>query len=188
MEAHVRIDEGVKRGPRKRASVARRRDPETDRVEGIPAHLNAEQVLELYLSEKTTSHIAEQLGVKRKTLVAWLRQQAPERWKQVQVVRALIRKEDADDTLDSGSIDALILARTRERLRSAQWDLERLDSPTFGPKQEVTVDVRVTIDSTVLEQANTLIGQYKEVSMLSSPTDTDEGVALLSDPTPDPGV
>lgn len=138
MEAHVRIDEGVKRGPRKRTSVALRRDPETNRVEGIPEGLDAEAILEQYLSEKTTSHIAKELGVRRKTLVAWLRATNPKRWKEVQVIRALVRKEDADEDLEERCRDALSLARTREKLRSAQFDLERLDSATWGAKQEVT--------------------------------------------------
>ena len=134
---HVRIDEGVKRGPRRQPNPPRRTDPETGRVEGIPADLDPDAVLALYLTEKTTSKIAEKFGVRRKTLVGWIRQQRPEQWKQAQIVRALVRKEDSEDGLD-GAGDALSLARAREVLRGAQWDLERLDSPTFGPKQEIT--------------------------------------------------
>jgi hypothetical protein len=76
--------------------------------------------------------------------------------------------------------DPLNLARGREAFRAAAWRGEREFPHRWGAKQEVTVDVRVTIDSTVLEQANTLIGQYKEIAL---PAQDDEGVALLSGPT-----
>lgn len=40
-----------------------------------------------------------------------------------------------------GASDALSLARAREQLRSAQWDLERVFSRIFGPKQELTIEL-----------------------------------------------
>ena len=187
-ESHIRIDEGIKRGPRKSRNGIRRRDPKTGQSAAvIPTNLLPATVLERYLSDEKTSEIALSYGISRSRLHQWLLEHAEEHWRKAQVARAVTALEQSKDDLASAQ-DPLTLARAREQMRGAQWELERLFSRLYGQKQEVTVDVRVTIDSTVLEQANTLIGQYKEVSMLSSPTDTDEGVALLSDPTPDPGV
>lgn len=131
---YQRIDKGIKRS---RRSVPRRRSPETGQVQAIPPDLNPKTVLEAYLTEQTTSKIAESFGVTRKSLVAWLRDVCPNEWKQVQIIRALARKEDADEGLETAS-DPLSLARAREMLRSGQWDLERLDSANYGQKQEVT--------------------------------------------------
>mgnify|MGYP003394623358 CR=1 FL=1 len=135
-ESHIRIDEGIKRGPRNpHKAPPRRLDTATG---AIPSTLTPEAVIERYLTESTTSQIAQSYGVSRKTLVRWLVEQRPKEWKQVQVIRALCRKDDGDEGLEV-ACDALSLARAREQLKSAQWDLERLDHTNYGMKQEVTV-------------------------------------------------
>ena len=139
-EAHVRIDEGIKRGPkvqRRPGPGKLRRNPETGKVQAIPDGLDYKEVLARYLSEDTTSQIAQSYGVTRKSLVAWLRQVAPKEWKQVQIIRAHDRKEVGNEEIETAE-DALSLARARELVRSAQWDLAALDDD-YKPKQEVTV-------------------------------------------------
>lgn len=106
-------------------------------MQGIPDNLDPREVLDLYLTEDTTSQIAKNLGVRRRTLVGWLKQTVPDEWKRVQIVRALCRKEDGDDGIETART-GLALARAREQLKSGQWDLERLDSSNYGPKQEIT--------------------------------------------------
>lgn len=148
-EAHVRIDEGVKRGPRHpHKPPAKRKDTATG---SIPDGLNPDTVIEQYLTESTTSQIAAAYGVSRKTLVRWLVEQRPNEWKKVQVIRALCRKEDADEGIE-GACDALSLARAREQLRSGQWDLERLDSKNYGQKQELTVSVQPILTINAVRQ------------------------------------
>ena len=136
---HQRIDKGVERGPRNghRPPVKR----EDNGKVSIPEGLDPQVVLDRYLTESTTSQIAQEFGVSRKTLVRWIRDVAPDQWKKVQVVRALCRKEDGDEGIET-ACDALSLARAREQLKSGQWDLERLDSGNYGQKQEVTVSVK----------------------------------------------
>ena len=137
--SHIRIDEGVKRGPKnQRTSVPRRRDPVTGQVQAIPPGLDPKDVLQRYMTEQTTSQIAASYGVTRKSLVAWLRQTAPHEWKAVQLIRAHDRKEIGNEQLE-GAEDALSLARAREMLRSAQWELQAID-PDYQPKQHVTVE------------------------------------------------
>jgi transposase len=137
-EAHVRIDEGIKRGPKKQGKIRPRRvNSQTGLAEAIPPGLDPKYVLDLYLQNPTTSGIAQKLGVRRSTLTLWLRKTCPEDWKNVQICKALMRKEDADEGLETAA-DALELARAREMLRSGQWDLERLDAANYGQKQEVT--------------------------------------------------
>jgi cob(I)alamin adenosyltransferase len=48
--------------------------------------------------------------------------------------------EQAKDDLGTAD-DPLTLARAREQLRSAQWELERLFSRLYGQKQEITHNV-----------------------------------------------
>jgi transcriptional/translational regulatory protein YebC/TACO1 len=90
------------------------------------------------MSEQTTSQIAKSYGVSRKSLVAWLRQVAPKEWLHVQLVRAHDRKETGNEELEVAD-DPLSLARAREKLKSAQWELQAID-PDYQPKQHVTVE------------------------------------------------
>ena len=144
-EAHIRIDEGIKRGPKKqRLALARKPVDESKLSPIIPAHLDPREVLERYLAEPHTSKIAESYGVTRRNLTRWLKDVCPVEWKQVQVVRALIFKEDGNEGLETAQ-DALALARAREMVKSAQWDLERLDSATFGQKIEQVIEVNHNI-------------------------------------------
>ena len=132
---YVRIDKGISRGPRHKHQLPQR---SAEAVGKIPPTLRPAEVLERYLTESTTSQIAASYGVSRKTLVRWLVEQAPNDWKQVQVVRALCRKENADEEIEV-ACDALSLARAREMLRSGQWDLERLDPANYSPQQRVEI-------------------------------------------------
>ena len=160
MADHIRIDEGVKRGP-KHAHKPPKKRPEGNGQ--IPADLSPATVIERYLTESTTGQIAYSYGVSRKTLVRWLQTHAPEQWREVQVIRALCRKEDADEQIET-ACDALSLARAREMLRSGQWDLERLDSKNYAAKQEVavTIDHQVAVEHSLTIGASELLGRIRQ--------------------------
>lgn len=144
---NIRIDKGVERKAVARSPFAQ--DQEEGQHPSIPADLDVQHVLDLYLTYRTTSQIAKDLGITRKSLVRWIVDKAPEQWKKVQVVRALCKKEDGDEGIES-CVDALSLARAREMLKSGQWDLERLDSRTYGPKQEITANVQPILNIMVM--------------------------------------
>ena len=137
-EAHVRIDEGIKRPKHAHKPPKHRRKADLGSWV-IPVDLNPQEVLERYLAANTTSHIAQQYGVSRKALTQWMRKVAPEQWKAVQVIRALMNQEDAEEGI-IGATDALALARARELLKSAQFNLQALDRD-YQPKQQVTVEL-----------------------------------------------
>ena len=148
-EAHVRIDEGMKRGPRKlpNRNGVRRRDPKTGQsIAVIPKDLLPGTVLERYLSDEKTSTIAQSYGISRSRLHQWLLEHAEDHWRKAQVARAVTALEQSKDELDSAA-DPLELARAREKLRGAQWELERLYSRLFGQKQEVVHSGTVTVSN-----------------------------------------
>lgn len=148
---------------------------EEGQVEAIPPDLNPHEVLQKYLSEQTTSQIAKSYGIKRKSLVAWLRTTVPNEWKQVQITRAFIRKDDAESDLEDGmvegTLDPLSLACARELLKAGQWDLERLDSGNYGQKQEVThkVDV-VNLEEALAVSMNAIMQKLVHTGVMSNPT------------------
>ena len=146
-EAHVRIDEGVKRGPRKIPTNSRTArgltpKPRLDDLGSwkIPADLNADEVINRYLTEATTTQIAASYGLSRRALVKWLREQRPKEWREAQLIRAHAKLEQAEDEMEV-SEDAISLARTRETARAMQYRLTSLDVD-YRPKQELTVSVQ----------------------------------------------
>ena len=157
--AHVRIDEGVKRGPRKPYNI-RKRDPLTGRALALlPADLKPSTVLERYLSDERTADIAASYGVARSRLNGWLLEHAEDQWKKAQAARAITALEQAKDDLESAQ-DPLSLARAREQLRSAQWDLERLVSRLYGFKQSVEVSVAVSVEHRLETSASQLLDAF----------------------------
>jgi len=138
--AHKRIDAGIKRGKRQNMPIAANRISQ-DRLEpfdkGRLANLDVERVVERFIGGETSTQIAASYGVTRQGLTWWLRSHAEEHWKESQIVQAIERKDRAEDMLEAAS-DSLSLARARELLRGAQWELERMFSKHYGQKQEVT--------------------------------------------------
>ena len=155
LRENVRIDKGLRRPRNKLKPISPQADLGTWK---IPDNLDPDEVLAEYLAAATTSSIAARYGLSRKALVGWLRDKRPAAWKRVQVIRDLADKEDGRDGI-AGAPDALSLARARELLKSGQWDLERLDSANYGPKQEVvhTLQPVFIINTAALPQANTII-------------------------------
>jgi len=134
-------------------------------VQAIPPNLDPREVLDKYLTEQTTSQIAQSYGISRKSLVAWLRQVMPAEWKHVQIVRALVRKDDGNDGFETAE-DALSLARAREMVKSAQFDLERLDSPTWGQTQQVVHSGTVNISHALQEISQRRLARSTEPAVI----------------------
>lgn len=140
---HVRIDEGIKRGP-KRPPVMLIEPPE--RVLSVAKRpLNtlpldertriAESVLDRYINGEQVAAIAPEYGVSDVTIYALLLREHQGAWRDIQTARALARLEFNQDELKTAP-DALSLARAREGVRSAQWELERLLNRLYGQQQQ----------------------------------------------------
>lgn len=141
---HIRIDEGVKRGPRKKplnpAANIKLRDPKTGRALAvIPKDLKPEEVIDRYLADERTADIAASYGVARSRLNQWLLEHAEEPWKRAQIARAITLRDQAEDDVGCAA-DPLALGRAREMLKSAQWQLERLCARLFGQQTHVTIE------------------------------------------------
>jgi hypothetical protein len=95
-------------------------------------------VLQRYLSDESTETIAKDYGLTRQALGQFLLRYAEEDWKEAQVARAIARKEKAEDGLESAE-DPLQLAKARELLKAAQWDLERVCRRIYGQDQNINV-------------------------------------------------
>ena len=109
------------------------------------------EVLQRVLNEESTKDIAKSFGVTRSALNQWLLATAESEWRAAQIVRAYKRKEDSEDELeditakingsDKEERDRLTLALSlaREKLKAAQWDLERVCRRIYGQEAQVNV-------------------------------------------------
>jgi hypothetical protein len=100
-------------------------------------------ILLRYLSDESTSVIAADYGVTRQALGQYLLRHAEDDWKEAQVARAIARKEKAEDQIENAN-DPLELAKARELLKAAQWDLERVCRRIYG--QETNININLSGD------------------------------------------
>jgi hypothetical protein len=123
--------------------------------------VDPKSVLERYLAEESTTEIAKSLGVTRSGLNYWLLKVAEEEWRSAQVVKALKRKEEAEELMEVAS-DALTLARAREMLRAAQWDLERVYRRIYGQEAPGQGSSMVQINIGIRRNSDTVDAQVIE--------------------------
>jgi len=97
------------------------------------------KILLRYLSKERTQDIAESYGITSQALSQWLIRNAEEDWKEAQVARAIARKEEAEDNLEAAT-NPLDLAKARELLKAAQWDLERVCKRIYGEDKAQNLD------------------------------------------------
>lgn len=126
-----------------------------------------QSVLQRVLNEESTKDIAKSFGVTRSALNQWLLTNSETEWKAVQVVRAAKRKEDAEDEYEriATKIDGsdkeerdrltLALSLARERLKAAQWDLERVCRRIYGQEAQQDGSSRVSITLNIGERSAT---------------------------------
>jgi len=115
----------------------------------LPKWFDPPQILSEYLQGKGTDEIARTYGVTRETLTHWLLKAADGDWKAAQLQKAIKRKEDADQDIDDAT-DMLSLNKANSKLKSAQWDLERVCSRIYGdvrppqvPNQAVQININL---------------------------------------------
>jgi hypothetical protein len=113
-------------------------------------NIDPKDVLARYLAEETSTEIAKSLGVTKSALSYWLLHKAETEWRSAQVVKALKRKEDAELALESAP-NALDLARARELLRAAQWDLERVCKRIYG-QESIPTGANIQINIGIARQ------------------------------------
>jgi hypothetical protein len=140
-----------------------------DKPNNLPAlrDQDPKTILARYLSDESTKDIAASYGVTRQALSKHLLLHAEQEWKDAQVSRAIARKESAEDDLDEirakiATADreererlSLTVVLARERLKSAQWELERVSKRIYGTDsphaaQAVQININLRRDHTAV--------------------------------------
>ncbi len=143
MESHVRIDEGVKRGPR-RLPPPNPRDPDTGQMLPlIPYHerqIAIQNAAHRVSQGEPLKDIAADIGVTMQCLSLWLLDECPDEYRTAQRRGLIQRIIIADKALEDAS-GPLDLARAREQARFARWDAERRLPKLFGQHQHITLEL-----------------------------------------------
>lgn len=92
---------------------------------------NAAPILTRLMSGDSPKQIAADLGISREALNAWLLTHAADEWRAIAGGKALIRQQDAEETLETAD-NQLDVAKGRELARVASWTLERLVPKLYG--------------------------------------------------------
>jgi hypothetical protein len=103
-------------------------------------------VLERYADDGHLRHIAYDLGVARTALNQALLQYAPEAWKAAQGARALAELDDAEKAVEEAT-DNVAVSRAREKVKAAQWKLERTCRNIYG--QDAPRDIGNSVSITL---------------------------------------
>ncbi len=103
-----------------------------------------QSVLNRALNDEKIADIAKEIGISHSGINQALLKYSEEDWKSVQAARALTELQNAEQELETAP-DAVTVSRARERLRSAQWQLERLHRRLFGTDQPNTQANQVNI-------------------------------------------
>jgi len=146
---HIRIDEGVKRGPRKqriKPNQLETAERQARSIQGkflagyspeVKAAALAESLEALEHGHKTVAQVAEERGIPQSTLYSWLVGSEPSKARtkffDQLVTRAACEIRTSQDPLE--------LARAREELSGWLKIAAVRDSREYGPKQEVTHNI-----------------------------------------------
>ena len=148
------LSEKAREGRRKGALI---RNSGKHPLAGLPTEQRQtllRKIMDRVIDGETITSIAGEIGVSEPALSVRLLQDCPDEWRSAQTARALVRLRRAEDEMDAAQ-DPLTVARTREQVRSAQWQLERLQRRLYGQDAPVQTGsgVTISIDLSSLQQA-----------------------------------
>lgn len=107
---------------------------------------NAAPILARLASGLSLVQVANEYGISREALGAWLLEYAPEEYRAISAGRALARLQAAEDSIEDAT-DRLDVAKGRELGKLAGWQLERLSKQYAANKDQNTgVNITVNVD------------------------------------------
>ena len=184
MAEHIRIDEGIKRGKRKKDErVLPPGHPDLGTWK-IPENLDPEEVIKRYLIDGKTATIAARYGVSRKALTRWLREVKPQEWREAQRLRAHTMLEDSEEQI-SDARDPFTLAKARELNRAAQFRLQSID-PDYAQRHQVNHNVRFTLTEKLMRAENRIAEATRHSDVIDvtpdRPPDQEQGSSAAEEP------
>lgn len=163
---HVRIDEGVKRGPRRKGAPARpnKRSYTLEGSKSVPAE-NRELIIAKVASGTLMRDVAAELGVSAAVISQYLASDPEyQKAKESGIEQQLEYWQSMIETADS----PLNLARAREAFRAASWRGEREHPRRWGQKQEIAHTVSPVLHIHVADVPQNAVQQAHSTPLLSN--------------------
>ena len=134
---HVRIDDGVPRGPRVRPKIKKRLPNGTIApIDPLIRAAAVQDALTALVTGDTTDQIAQRHGIIGRTLRSWLISEPGADQARAAMISGHL--SEALSEIDAAQ-DPLPLARAREKFRSWAWIAERRLPALFGPTHDVSI-------------------------------------------------
>jgi transposase-like protein len=107
---------------------------------GALANVDPVPFLQQLYSGKSLRDIADQLGVSRQAVHAWMLREADDKYHEAITAALVARVAHADELLETAA-GAVDIARAREMARFARMDLERRRPHLYGQRPSTAVNI-----------------------------------------------
>ena len=136
---------------------------------GALATIDPAPFLAMLHAGKSLRDIANELGVSRQAIHAWMLREQGEQYHEAITAALTQRVADADERLDTAG-DVIDIARAREQARFSRMDLERRRPGLYGQRTQVTHEVGPDLGE-LLREAR---GRVVSVQHTALPQSTDD--------------
>lgn len=167
-ESHIRIDEGIKRGPRKAKTIPKAAlsgmfiSPHSPELRQTVT----QRAPELLAAGLTTNEIGAQYGIPGRTIRYWLiNDDNAEQARKSMVDQELTRTGEEI----RAATEPLPLARAREEARYWMWIAERRDSQRYGQKQELTVKAEIKMEGVLDSLSQSILERIRTIDVTPVP-------------------
>ncbi len=125
------------------------------------------EIIHRYVNGEPVATLAAESRVSRRLIYKWIHTVGDQQAYDLVTEALICRLADADESL-SQATDSVQVARAREEAKFARFDLERRRAKTWGPKQELEIDNKITV---VINR----LGPVSVQSLESVPEQSDSG-------------
>ena len=127
---------------------------------------DVESIIAMFESGDTALQIAGKLGITHVALYKWLLRNCPEEWQAISAAKQLVKLDECEAVWDSkysgdARADGVTVSRTREKMKQAQWHLERANRKLFGDEGK-SLNIQVNTQVGIIERVIIDAGQVGE--------------------------
>src|SRR3990167_10559981 len=125
---------------------------------------DVESIIAMFESGDTALQIAGKLGITHVALYKWLLRNCPEEWQAISAAKQLVKLDECEAVWDSkysgdARADGVTVSRTREKMKQAQWHLERANRKLFGDTKQIDINQSVTQELRIISDPGGILAK-----------------------------
>ena len=133
------------------------------------------EIIHRYVNGEPVATLAADSRVSRRLIYKWIHTVGDQQAYDLVTEALICRLADADESLSQAS-DSVQIARAREEAKFARFDLERRRAKTWGPKQELEIDNKITV---VINRLGPV--SVQSVESMTNTSDSEQKVSVHED-------